>query len=471
MSHRVSTTIIISAIAFMAVCCVDSHPARGDDRQAPQVAGTTGNTQPTVVKMLTLEAVEPRGNTRTSLSVIEKHLGLSPGDRIDQAALVAAVTRLRDSGLFDSVGDFTRPGHARGSLILVLDVEERGPDLRLGTGNNDLDGWYLIPAALSLDNLTGHGERAAVQLMFGYRMGGLRAHYRRGATPVDRTFWGAELHAMGHERIYFEDGVEYGHTVARSGLSLHLGRRFGRALSLSASLLAETVDADSTGSVWQDNDVSGVDSGDDVAFADLPAGIAAGVGKRQRTTWRTDLVLDTRSTERRSGSPVAGLWGRLRLGYTVQETGDFPDASLDLRTYRDLGAGVLGLRGRAAVVDEDAPFYDRHYLGGLYTVRGFPSQSLTAPAGDGWICHGSAEFRATLMGDATRPRMVGLLFLDAGRGGEPGGPGGDLAVGAGWGVRLRLGWLGYLGADFGLPLSDSPVDESFHGHGSLGWSF
>ncbi|MBU1073296.1 BamA/TamA family outer membrane protein [bacterium] len=421
--------------------------------------------------MLTLEAVEPHGNTRTSLAVIERYLGLSPGARLDQEDLLEAVARLRESGLFDAVDYFTRPGRTRGALVLVLEVEERGPDLRLGTGNSDLDGWYLIPAALSLDNLTGRGEQAAVQLMIGYRMAGLTAHYRRGAAPGDRTFWGAEIRAFASERVYFEDGVEYAHLVSRGGLSLHLGRRLGRGWSLSAAVQLETADADSTGTVWRDDDVSGVTQGDEVPFAELPEGIAAGVGERERTIWHTDLVLDTRSPERRAGSPAAGLWGRLRLGYTLQKEGDFPSGRCDLRAYRSLGSGVLGLHGRAAYVGAEAPFYDRLYLGGLYTVRGFPSQSLSAPSGDEWLCQGSAEYRAPLLGDAARPRLVGLLFVDAGRSGEPGGPSGRVAVGAGWGFRVRLGWLGYLGTDFAVPLSTSPVDESFHGHVSLGWSF
>jgi len=465
-THGIST-----AIAFLAIACALCCPALDAGPAAASAAPASTDDTSSVVKLLTLEAVEAHGNTRTSLEVIERYLGLSAGATFDQAGLLAAVARLRDGDLFESVDYYTRPGATRGSLVLVLEVEERGPDLRFGTGNSDLDGWYLIPAALSLDNLTGRGERAAIQLMFGYRTVGMSIHYRRGTTPGDRTFWGAELRARGIERVYFVDGVEYGHPVARGGLNLQLGRRLGGAWSLSTTLLMEASEVDSTGTVWQANDVSGVEAGDEVPFDQLPAGIAAGVGERERTTWRTDLVLDTRSGARRAGSPASGLWGRLRLGYTLQDQGDFPSASCDLRTYHSLGAGVLGLHGRAAYVGEDAPFYDRLYLGGLYTVRGFPSQSLTAPAGDEWLFNGSLEYRAPLMGDAARPRVAGVLFVDVGRGGAIDGPSGDVAVSVGWGFRVRLGWLGYLGTDIALPLTDSPVDESFHGHATLGWSF
>ncbi len=464
-------TAISLSIVLMTIVCTSACLALDEWPASARASRTDADDAATVVKILTLEAVEPHGNTRTSLEVIERYLGLTPGMPIDQADLLAAVARLRDSDLFDAVDYYTRPGETRGTLVLVLEVEERGPDVRFGTGNSDLDGWYLIPAALSLDNLTGRGEQAALQLMFGYRTVGLSMYYRRGTAPADRTFWGAEFRITGNERVYFVDGVEYGHPVARGGLNLQLGRRLGGAWSLSTTSGGAPGAATAAAGWWRAAAGGGAGVGGGALSGAPPAGIAADVGERERTTWRTDLVLDTRSAMRRAGSPTSGLWGRLRLGYTFQEQGDFPSASCDLRTYRPLGAGVLGLHGRAAYVGEDAPFYDRLYLGGLYTVRGFPSQSLTAPAGDEWLCNGSLEFRAPLLGDAARPRVAGVLFLDAGQGGDVDGSSGDVAVGIGWGFRVRLGWLGYLGTDIAVPLTDSPVDESFHGHASLGWSF
>ncbi len=456
-----------NAISILLVACVLVAPCAWSDA----VAEPDHASEQTVAKPLTLESVEIRGATRTRPAVVRAYLGLTPGAAIDQSDLLAAIERLRESDLFASVEFFTRPGARRGALVLVLDVEERGVAFRLGTGNTDLDGWYLVPAALSLDNLTGRGERAAVQFFVGYRTGGLSAHYRRGTAPGDRTFWGLEARIAGHERVYFRDGVEYGHPLARGSLDLHLGRRLSDSFSLSLGLRTEAVEADSTGYVRMDAPHLDLEHGDEVVFEDLPAGIAAAVGERERAVWRLDLVFDTRSRERRVGTPVSGLWGRLRTRYTRGDEADYPAACWDLRTYRGVGAGVLALRGRAAVVGEDAPFYDRHYLGGLYTLRGVPSQSLSPPRGHAWLWHGALEYRAPLLGSAIRPRVAGVLFVDAGGSGDADASAADPAVSAGWGVRVRLGWLGYLGVDFALPLTDSPVDESFHAHASLGWSF
>lgn len=464
----------IKTITITAMCCAVfagalavSGALAAPEFNPPRQAARTA------VNPLTLEGIETEGNSRTLPAVIAGYLGLETGSELDQGAILAGIERLRGSGFFETVEFYTRPGSRRGAVILVVEVKEIGPGLRFGTGNSDLDGWYLIPAEVSLDNISGRGERAALQLRFGYRLTGLYAHYLRGQGPHERTFWGARAHAYSLNQVYFANGIEYAQPLVRGGLDLHLGRKLGRGWSLAAGLRAEAVEVDSTGIAWQDDDFAGVQRDDEVAFEDLPAGIAAAVGKYDRVAWRADLVLDTRSTLRRAGTPEAGLWGRLRLEAVrqqaeFQESDRFGAASLDMRIYQRLGAGVLAGSARGAVVGGESFFPDRHYLGGLYTVRGFPSNSLTRPGGDRGIWHSSLEYRAPLLGSARKPRVAGSLFLDAGGNGEKGN---TIAAGAGWGLRVRLGEAWYLGSDVAWPLTDSPAEESFHAHLSLGWKF
>ena len=461
----------INVIAFLAIL-YSLVPLQGTpEARADGAEETSAAASETVVKPLTLETIEIQGGTRTRPEVVRAHMGLRPGAAIDQADLLDGVARLRESGIFETVDFYTRPGSRRGALILVLDVTERGARLSLGTGNTDLDGWYLIPAALDLDNLSGRGEHAGVQSFLGYRTSGVEAFYRRGDLPGDRVFWGAQARFAANERVYFRDGVEYEQPTTRGGLELYAGRRLSDTWSLSLALRTETVEVDSTGSVRMDAPHLGLEARDDVPFEDLPAGIADAVGQRTLTVVHADLEVDTRSRARRIDTPISGLWGRARIQHTRDGEVDYAAAGLDLRAYRGLGAGVLTLRGRAVAVAEDAPFYDRYYLGGLYTLRGVPSQSLSPPRGHNWLWHGSLEYRAPLLGESVHPRMAGLLFLDTGNSGDIDGAGGDPAASVGWGLRLRVGKVGYLGIDFGLPLSDSPVDEAFHAHASLGWNF
>jgi hypothetical protein len=41
----------------------------------------------------------------------------------------------------------------------------------------------------------------------------------------------------------------------------------------------------------------------------------------------------------------------------------------------------------------------------------------------------------------------------------------------GYGARLRLPWLGVLGIDVGIPLTEGRTGEKFQVHGALGFSF
>jgi outer membrane protein assembly factor BamA len=421
---------------------------------------------------LVLERVETVGAERTDDATVALYFPLRPGDAVDQAAILDAVAELRASGLFESVGFYTRPGSARGRLVVVLEVVERRVEFRLGTGNTDLDGWYLIPAQLSLDNRLGRGERLDLRLKLGYRHSGLELNFAEPRLGDGRSYWGFRAGVLGSDRIWFHRDGEYRHHVETAFASVRLGRRLARLWTAELGLRWERVEADSTATVHRDDEARGLDAGDELPFAELPADVARGVGRRTRTVAHLDLVLDSRGRGRVAGSPISGLWGRLRGEATLQGDESFGALSLDLRAYGAALGGGLALRLRGGLVGDPAPFHDRLYLGGLYTVRGFPSQSLTAPGGDTWLWSASGEFRAPLIGRAAAPRLAGVLFLDAGQSGRGTRPAWrDVAVGAGWGLRLRVAWLGWLGLDVGLPFSDSPVDDAFHLHASIGWTF
>jgi outer membrane protein assembly factor BamA len=263
--------------------------------------------------------------------------------------------------------------------------------------------------------------------------------------------------------------------VDRSRVGAHLGRRLGGPWSVALSMRLETVDADSTAEVRADDEARGVEAGDELAFGELPDGVKADVGRSERSVLGAEIVLDSRNPRQIAGTPAGGLWGRLRGESVLQYLGrarSFGAVDFDLRGYRRLLGGALAGRLRAGLVGDNAPFYDRLYLGGLYTVRGFPGQSLSDAGGDTWLWSASLEYRAPLIGETANPRLAGVVFVDAGDSGRKTDPDlRDLAASAGYGVRLRVGWLGWLGLDFGMPLTRSPLDESFRAHASIGWSF
>lgn len=424
-------------------------------------------------RSLQLAAVQLEGATRTPLATVYRYLPLRPGQPLDQAALVAAVDQLRASRLFRSVGFYTRPGAERGQIVLVLEVREQGLDFRWAAGNTDLDGWYLSPATVARDNPFGRGGLFDLQWRVGFRHSGLLLRYDRPRADDGRSYWGARLRVMDTDRPYFADGVEYRHLVGSSGLAGVFGRRLGSRNLVELGLELETVDVSDHATAVTASADGSIAIDQEIPAADLPAAIGDALGRKGRAVVHVDWQHDTRSATRRAGSPVGGVWGRVKGQMVLQDRSSHAGLQADLRVFREVPGGVLATRLRAAWVGESSAFHDRLYLGGMYSVRGFATHALSAPGGDTWLWSGSLEYRSRILGDARGTRLAGLFFLDAGAAGssDQADPYPGVAAGVGYGVRLRVWWLDWIGLDVGFPLTGRPLDQRFQATASIGWSF
>jgi outer membrane protein assembly factor BamA len=429
--------------------------------------------QPATARTLYLAEVQLSGATRTDLSTVFRYLPLHPGQAIDQTALVEAVDELRNGGVFKSVSFFTRPGAERGHLILVLEVEEHTLDFRWAAGNTDLDGWYLVPAMLAYDNPLGHGGLFDLQFRFGFRHSGFLLRYGQPRSGDGKNYWGTQLSAISTDRRYYSAGEEYRHEVKTAGLATVFGRRFSknRLAELGLTLEGINVARHSEAYIQTEDGISYEDV--IIPEEDLLPEIRAGVGKDARAILHLDWQYDNRSSEKQAGTPVSGIWGRLLGRYIIQDKYSHPGFQADLRAYRKMPGGVLAARLRASWVGNNSHFYDRLYIGGMYSVRGFPTHSLSAPGGDTRMWSGSLEYRNTILGDAKGTKLAGVLFVDAGRShtSDAEDPYDGVAVGAGYGLRLRVWWLDWVGVDIGFPVTERPQGIRFQGTASIGWSF
>lgn len=420
-----------------------------------------------------LEEVVVHGNDRTPVAVVERALGLAVGEPVAPDRILAAVDALREAELFDDVSFHTERGTERGRVRLVLEVKEKGVELRFGTGYLDLDGWYVVPAQIRADNRLGRGERTRLSLKIGYRLVGADLVFEEErAGPSGRTFWGASLGGYGLQRHYFLEGVEYQHALSRAWIGAHLGRRLSRTWKLEAGARFETMDADSLPKAAADDELRGVDRGDEPDFEDLPPAVAAAAGERRGQVVHLALSFDGRARERVASTPVGGVWGRVLTEGIFRESAEAARLTADLRAYRAALGGAFALRVRGGLVGDDTAFYDRFHVGGLYTVRGYPSQSLSEASGDTRFWSASLEFRGPLLGRRDRPTVMGALFADAGQGWTEGTPAAaDISSSVGFGFRVRVPWLDSLGFDFATPLGPLSFGESFHANGALGWNF
>ncbi len=424
-------------------------------------------------RSLVLSDVVLEGAQRTPRTTVLRHLELQPGQAIRQDTLLEAVRRLREDHLFAEVDFFTRPGAERGQLVLVLEVVEHTFNWRWGVGNSDIDGWYVSPLLFERRNFSGRGDLMRFEWREGFRTSGLFLRYQRPHDPDGRRFSEVSLAVLTTGRPYFDRGTEFRHNVYRKEIGFLHGRRLSRHSLIEASLTMGTVDSAERSVAETISPDGSITNGQEIPIPDQPAAIAAVHGVQGQAVLSLDWQRDTRGSRRRAGSPTSGTWSRLKGTLTLQEGHSHAGLQGDMRFYREIPGGVLAGRMQGSLVGRRAAFYDRLYLGGMFSVRGFSTHSLSAPEGDTWLTSASLEYRSRILGKGERTSLAGVLFLDAGLAGsdDTTDPYDKLAASVGYGVRIRIPWLDWLGVDVGFPLTERPLDMRFTATASIGWSF
>ncbi len=436
-----------------------------------------------VSRLLRLEAIDIHGNTRVEDGTILKYLRLNPGDGIDVDILELCRARLIDTDYFTGVEFSTRPGSSRGTVILVVEVEERDyPVFETGFGYHDLHGWFLTLVGLRYDHLFGIESTFRMGLRLGFNISGVDLAWEKPAAPGGFGM-GTSLYIYNQQQLFFGSGPDtssgggpgwaglewrkFKQDISHAGGEVTLRYRAGRSTRFSFGLKAETIKPDSTFED-RDNDITH-------PFDDLPAEFKPAADRTLITGFIFRVIRDTRDLPLH---PSTGSFARLTLDVNSSLLGGdeiFTRTTLDLSKHVSVGNGLI-LSGRAAggMVSSGTPYYERFYLGGIYSIRGFRELSLAPTTGyDGyWLTN--IEARWPLISSGSKPpRLSGLVFVDAGQGWARGQAFSTNAIesAAGYGIRLRLPWLGLLGFDVGVPFTSGTTDDNFRVHGSIGFSF
>jgi outer membrane protein insertion porin family len=263
------------------------------------------------------------------------------------------------------------------------------------------------------------------------------------------------------------DWQEFRQSVKRLGANLSAGYRLTNTTNMTLGLRTEAVEADST--------FTHRDSDTEFDFTQLPASMQSGVDRTRLSGVFVNLIRDTR---RNVNYPLGGSLGVLTFRANTSALGsdlDYVKGVLDLRKFVRLGGrSVWASRAQVGMTQPEAPYYDRFYLGGMYSIRGFRDLSLSPTDGHQafWFYSGEVRFPLTLSGNG-QPRLTGLVFWDVGQGWQWDEKGSfdEVQSGVGYGMRLKVPWLGTLGLDAGIPITDGRTGDPFRVHLLLGFSF
>jgi len=241
---------------------------------------------------------------------------------------------------------------------------------------------------------------------------------------------------------------------------------------LSFGLVAEVAEPDS-GFSNRENDI-------DYGYAELPLSLQQDAGRTNLNGIFMRVIRDTRDDV---DYPRSGSLNIVRVRFNSTELGsdrEYAKGIVDLRKHFGVGErSAISTRLHGGVTGQAAPYYDRFYIGGIYSIRGFAEWSLSPAGGDEAFWTGSAEFRFPLTFSGTgQPRVTGLLFADVGQGfvSTPGQSRlssslDEVQAGVGYGVRIKIPWLGTLGVDGAVPLTPGRTGDPYRIHLSLGFSF
>jgi outer membrane protein insertion porin family len=425
-----------------------------------------------------VQKIEIRGNLKTKDKVIRRELAISPGEVLDMVRVKISQQRLEGLKYFSKVEmdpEPTDPAIA-GQKNLIVNVEEQNTgNFTVGAGFSSIESLFgYVEVSQSNFDLfkppyfTGGGQKIKLRIEIGLEQQDYDLSF------VEPWFLGRKL-SLGvdlyrHELYYESPNNIFDET--RTGVRASLTRTLlGSDFFIgSVNYNIEQVGI-SLNSGWHGN----VPTFPITTPQNTPTAILDQTGVHLFQRVGGSLAYDTRnSTELPNHGQRTELAGEVSSEIT---SGNEQYFKLDLTSawyFPGFFKGhVLEVGGRIGVADSlsggDVPFYDRYYLGGMYSLRGYkfrnvaprdPTYGTTGsnvanePIGGDTSWFGSLEYSLPIFEKDGGVSLRFALFYDIG------------AVSAssykfstdydddyGLGLRLNIPHLGPLRLDYGIPIT------------------
>ncbi|MBC2715076.1 MAG: outer membrane protein assembly factor BamA [Desulfobacteraceae bacterium] len=388
------------------------------------------------------ERINIHGNTKTRDKVIRRELKIYEQELYSSNRLKRSVSDLFRMDFFEDVKVKPQRGSEEDQMILDIEVVEKPTGtFSFGGGYSAIDKLYVM-ASVSERNFLGRGQI----LEFAVQTGGTSRQYSFGFTEP----WlfdiplSAGIDAYKMERDYDDyDRDSYGGAV-----------RFGYPLF------------DFTrGYIKYAYDVSNIDN---ISEAASPYILP---GKSVESSVSLSAVYDSRN---RQFNPSEGSRHSITLKYAgIGGNIGFTKVTAETGWYFPLFWGTVGvLHGEGGYIVENSgkylPDYERFYLGGINSVRGFDWRAIS-PINDDGIKIGGTEFVQFnveyVFPIIKESGLVGLFFYDAGNTwADEGTSYSGLRDSAGFGIR----WFSPMGP---LRLERGYILDPLPGEGSGRWEF
>jgi outer membrane protein insertion porin family len=338
--------------------------------------------------------IDISGNIVTKDKVIRREVRVDEGVTFNSAAVKRSQERLKNLDFFETVTILPRPRSNEKVVDLDVKVKEKQTGAFTIGGGWGSDG-PLAMVELSKNNLFGAGQFVSAKGQIGTMM--------KDASLRFRDPWFLDKELMFGVTIY--KNIRYYPVFKRDalGMEVSLGKRFWEYWSASIAYNIENAkmyDVDGNASIIIK----------DQAGTRLTSAITPSIG----IDTRNNFMDPTKGSKHSISFTFAGLGGDNRFTRTVGDTSwYFPvlwDSTVHLRGRAGWIVGILG---------KEVPLYERFYLGGIDSLRGFAmgvpgprdKQSGQPIGGDSELI-ANAEFIFPIVKEL---KLKGVVFYDAGK--------------------------------------------------------
>lgn len=420
-----------------------------------------------------IEKIEIRGNTKTKDKVIRRELAVSPGEVFDMVRVKVSKQRLEGLQYFEKVdtrSEATEPPIA-GHKNLIVGVDEKSTgNLTMGAGFSSVDSIVGFAEVYQGNfdlfhppTFTGGGQKFRLRVQIGterqdYLVSFIEPWFLQRKLALGVDLYHREWNFQSLDNLYNE---------TRTGARLSLTRALYSDFligTLSYTLEDVGILFNSSATRARIVEVPG-ENGNPPSFivvpGNTPEALFEQAGHAMLSKAGASIAYDTRGggllPNRGQRTELFGQFVGGPLG------GDKEFYTLELKSawyFRGfLPSHILELAGRAGVAESlesaDVPFYERYYLGGLYSLRGFKYRSISPredhisePIGGDTYWFGSAEYSVPII-----ERLRFALFYDIGNVAADSYDFNVKNFNDNWGIGLRLNLpIGPLRLDYGIPI-------------------
>jgi outer membrane protein insertion porin family len=403
-----------------------------------------------------------RGNKSTRDAVIRREMKISEGQLYSHSGLLKSKRRILMLGFFDPMAGVKitpKPTGRPDQMDVVVTVKEKQTGtFNVGAGFSSLES-FIVQAQISKTNFLGRGQTLSAQMT----LSGIRQLFT--VNFFEPYFFGSRW-TFGLELFNFqEDLVDF--TRLRTGGRLSWGYRLTDDLHLSLSYVLEQVEAElrATQIDIQSLKQSGMTSSLRGTLSWDTRNNRLFPSKGQYTTLSLEHAADWLGSE----NEFTRLFARNRLYFSLP---------WDLIFKTNVTFGYV-----ASGNEQPIPLFERFFVGGIYTVRGYERNSIgeklfLTSAPDGTLSPitigGDKEliFNAELEIPIFKAlRIRGVIFFDAGKAwGVKENIDFKLKTAVGFGFRWHSP-VGPLRFEWGIPLNPDPGEEPLVFEFTIGNSF